>query len=192
MHEIAPIATALHRYEPRRYRLRRRLKRAAVAVILRDSREGAQLLLALRAQRTGDPWSGDMAFPGGRVDALDETSASAAACRETAEEVGLTISRRDGIGRLNDRLTLDHRRRWPLVVSPFVYHLRSGFETTLNHEISATRWVSLAWLDEPANRERMRWSLGRIAVPMPCYRLERGERLWGLTLAIVDELRHLG
>ena len=191
MHEIAPLAAALARYQPRRYRWRRRLKRAAVAVILRETRQGAEVLLAVRAHRHGDPWSGDMAFPGGRVDAADEASASVAACRETEEEVGLRLSRDDGIGRLNDRITLDHRRRAPMVVSPFVYRYRDADTPVLNHEIAATRWLALAWLDEPANRAAMRWQVGRVALPMPCYDCGDGQRLWGLTLAMLDELRGL-
>ncbi|ERJ20516.1 MutT-like protein [Salinisphaera shabanensis E1L3A] len=188
MHELAPIARTLADYRARRLRFRRYLKRAAVAVILRDSGQGAQVLLALRAHREGDPWSGDMAFPGGRVDAADEASASRAACRETQEEVGLRITREHGIGRLNDRLTLDHRRRAPMVVSPFVYRLEQRITPVLNHEIAATRWLSLAWLNEPVNRQTMRWRVGRASLPMPCYDCGDGQRLWGLTLAMLDEL----
>ncbi|MES1938813.1 NUDIX hydrolase [Salinisphaera sp. T5B8] len=191
MHELAPLAHALAGYTPRRLRFRRRLKRAAVAVILRERRQGVDVLLAVRAQREGDPWSGDMAFPGGRVDGVDEASASRAACRETAEEVGLTIGRDDGIGRLNDRLTLDHRRRAPMVVSPFVYRLAHPDEPVLNHEIAATRWLALAWLDEPSNRQTMHWPIGHVRIPMPCYHCGDGQRLWGLTLAMLDELRTL-
>ncbi|MES1930988.1 NUDIX hydrolase [Salinisphaera shabanensis T35B1] len=188
MHELAPITRTLADYRARRLRFRRYLKRAAVAVILRDSGQGAQVLLALRAHREGDPWSGDMAFPGGRVDAADEASASRAACRETHEEVGLRITREHGIGRLNDRLTLDHRRRAPMVVSPFVYRLEQRITPVLNHEIAATRWLSLAWLNEPVNRQTMRWRVGRASLPMPCYDCGDGQRLWGLTLAMLDEL----
>ena len=188
MHELAPITRTLADYRARRLRFRRYLKRAAVAVILRDSGQGAQVLLALRAHREGDPWSGDIAFPGGRVDAADEASASRAACRETQEEVGLRITREHGIGRLNDRLTLDHRRRAPMVVSPFVYRLEQRITPVLNHEIAATRWLSLAWLNEPVNRQTMRWRVGRASLPMPCYDCGDGQRLWGLTLAMLDEL----
>lgn len=160
-------------------------------MILRETRQGAEVLLGVRAHRAGDPWSGDMAFPGGRVDTPDEASASAAACRETEEEIGLRLTRANGIGRLNDRLTLDHRRRSLMVVSPFVYRDTGHSELILNHEISATRWVALAWLDEPANRRMMRWPIGRVTLPMPCYDCGDGQRLWGLTLAMLDELRAL-
>jgi len=188
MHELAPLITALGAHRPRRHRLRHRLKRAAVAVVLRETRQGAEVLLVERAHRPGDPWSGDMALPGGRIEATDDASASRAACRETAEEIGLDISRRDGIGRLSDRPTLDHRRRAPMVVSPFVYRLNRVPSLQLNHEIAAIHWLPLAWLDEPVHRSRLHWSVGPLRLPMPCYNVDPDQRLWGLTLLMLDEL----
>ncbi len=191
MHELDPIQTALAHYQARRYRFRRRFKRAAVAVILRETRQGAEVLLAQRARRIGDPWSGDMAFPGGRVDAVDDASASRAACRETREETGLVIERGHGIGRLSDRLTLDHLRRAPMVVSPFVYRLVCDQPVQHNHEIAATRWLALGWLDEPSHRSVLHWQIGRVRLPMPCYDCGPQQRLWGLTLIMLDELVRL-
>src|SRR5687767_9515898 len=39
--------------------------RAAVALILRDGKAGIELLFIRRAEHPQDPWSGQMAFPGG-------------------------------------------------------------------------------------------------------------------------------
>ena len=47
------------------------MRSAAVAAVLRDAGRGPELLLIRRAERAGDPWSGDMAFPGGVVSAGD-------------------------------------------------------------------------------------------------------------------------
>ena len=60
-------------------------------------REETKLLLIHRADR-GDPWSNQMAFPGGHVEATDD-GAVQAAYRETFEEVGI---RREGITHLAD------------------------------------------------------------------------------------------
>lgn len=188
MHELAPLIDALAGYRPRRRHLRRTLKRAAVAVILRESRQGAEVLLVQRARRAGDPWSGDMALPGGRVGAADEASASHAACRETFEEIGLRITRRKGVGRLSDRLTLDHRRRAPMIVSPFVYRAPDTFSLRLNHEIADTRWLPLGELAEPARRGTLHWPIAGLRLPMPYHECGPDQRLWGLTLLILDEL----
>lgn len=192
MHGIAPLAARLEHHRARRNPLRRQLKRAAVAALIRDSRDGLQVLLVERAHRPGDPWSGDMALPGGRIEAVDEASASRAACRETAEEIGVIINRSLGLGRLSDRLTLDHGRRRPMVISPFVYRWPDDARITLNNEIAGWQWISLGWLDEPANRDRMTWHVRGLAKSMPCYDCGNGRRLWGLTLLMLDELRRVG
>jgi 8-oxo-dGTP pyrophosphatase MutT (NUDIX family) len=61
-------------------------KRAAVFILLTPRAEPTVLMIR-RAHR-GDPWSGHMAFPGGRVEPGD-ADALAAAYRETYEEVGI-------------------------------------------------------------------------------------------------------
>src|SRR5579863_6444108 len=63
---------------------------AAVAVVVRDTEEGDEVLLIKRAERDGDPWSGHIALPGGRVQKQDE-SFKATAVRETREEVGVDL-----------------------------------------------------------------------------------------------------
>ena len=44
---------------------------AGVAVVLRVNDGEEQVLLIKRAERKDDPWSGQIAFPGGRVDRTD-------------------------------------------------------------------------------------------------------------------------
>ncbi|MES1923916.1 CoA pyrophosphatase [Salinisphaera sp. T31B1] len=188
MHELSPLITALARHRPRRQPLRRHLQRAAVAVILRETRQGGEVLLIERAQRAGDPWSGHMALPGGRLERADRASGSTAARRETAEEIGLALDSTHGVGRLSDRLTLDHRRRGALVLSPFVYRYDNETCLYLNHEIADTCWVALADLDEPGRRGTLSWRIGPVALPMPCHPCDHRRVIWGLTLQILDEL----
>lgn len=159
-----------------------------MAVLLRETAQGAQVLLIERAHRDGDPWSGNMAFPGGRVDGSDEDSASYAACRETREEIGIEIDRGDGIGRLSDQITLDHRRRGLMVISPFVYRCPDHSQLVYNHEIADSEWVTLAWLAEHGHRQPHEWAVGPLKLSMPSYALSRNRRLWGLTLHMLDEL----
>ncbi|MCA9639821.1 MAG: NUDIX domain-containing protein, partial [Myxococcales bacterium] len=66
---------------------------AAVAAVLRPTDADTEVLLIRRAEHEGDPWSGHMAFPGGRHDPTDPDLLTTAR-RETLEEVGLDLSRR--------------------------------------------------------------------------------------------------
>ena len=63
---------------------------AAVAAILTDER-GPDLLFIHRVAHDRDPWSGHIAFPGGRIEEEDASS-RAAAERETREELGMDLS----------------------------------------------------------------------------------------------------
>src|SRR6266581_316587 len=76
--------------------------RAAVAVVLREGAEGAELIVIHRSHRRGDPWSGHMALPGGRQDAADRDLV-ATVTRETREEVGVDLERHgELLGNLDD------------------------------------------------------------------------------------------
>ena len=166
---------------------RRRLIRAAVAVVLAERNQQTCVLLMHRAERAGDPWSGHMSFPGGRLHAED-AGGGAAACRETREETGLYLRESDRVGRLNDRLTRAHHRRLPMVVSPFVFALPAGEQDwRTNHEVERLVWIPLAYFADPANRELMDWRVGAFGLRVPCYYYE-GHRVWGLTLLMLDEL----
>jgi 8-oxo-dGTP pyrophosphatase MutT (NUDIX family) len=119
--------------------------RAAVAVILRDAQRAPELLLIERARREGDPWSGHMAFPGGRIDPADSDPRSAAE-RETLEEVGVRLAQAESLGRLDD-LQGHHAAGVPqLVISAFVYHAPHPEPLAPNHEVRDAFWFPLASL----------------------------------------------
>ena len=86
-----PALRWLEKYRPHKLPFRRHVTRASVALIYRGAniREG-ELFFIQRARREGDPWSGDMAFPGGRLERSD-TSSRHTAMRETLEETGLDL-----------------------------------------------------------------------------------------------------
>src|SRR5450631_3467354 len=92
---------------------------AAVALLLVSRPD--RLLLIRRAEREGDPWSGHLAFPGGKREAED-ASLLVTAIRETAEEVGLRLAPESLLARLADvRARVNGYR-----VAQFVFAVEGG------------------------------------------------------------------
>ena len=159
-------------------------QRAAVAIVLTDNASSLDLLLIERSQRVGDPWSGHMAFPGGRVDVGDAT-ARAAAERETLEEVGLSLAGSELLGRLDDLPGLPVPSDF--AVSAFVFYASAPGPLALNHEVRDAFWFPLAALsdrerqiDHPADVESDRLFPG-ILVDEPRRRV-----VGGLTYRFLD------
>ncbi len=161
--------------------------RAAVASIFRPGDAGTEVLLIERTRRAGDPWSGHMAFPGGRAEEHDADS-QATAERETREEIGLDLGSAERLGRLDD---LDGRRATGrrMIVSAHVYSLpNGGAQLTPNHEVAAALWVPLAELLSPERYVDYRAS----TLPwttFPGIRIGDGRRVvWGLTFRFFEDL----
>jgi 8-oxo-dGTP pyrophosphatase MutT (NUDIX family) len=138
------IRSALGEHEPRILSVEGK-RQASVAMVLRGGQRDTEVLLIERARREGDPWSGHMAFPGGRLDPGDAHSRSAAE-RETLEEVGLTLAGASQLGRLDDLEGYHAGRAAGLVISAFVYHLEAHGPLVTNHEVEETFWVPLRHL----------------------------------------------
>jgi 8-oxo-dGTP pyrophosphatase MutT (NUDIX family) len=140
-----------------------------------------------RADREGDPWSGQMAFPGGRMEPDDENSL-ATARRETEEEIGLHLgSKEPCLGRLSELNAVNRRFRSGLVISPYVFHLERGVNFHPNYEVAEVVWVPLEFLLDTDNRQEMVWERKGVKLRMPCYFYEE-KRIWGLSLRMLDEL----
>lgn len=173
---------------PRELPFRRRLTRAAVALIYRAPEDGgAELLFIQRARREGDPWSGDMAFPGGRMQPEDDTP-RAAAERETLEETGMDLARHGRFEtRLSDLITRHHSRWRPMVVTPYVYEWRGTKDVSLNHEVQRLVWVPLDYLAAKENHSTLPWRTRFGTLQMPCCRYQ-GHCIWGLSYSMLREL----
>jgi 8-oxo-dGTP pyrophosphatase MutT (NUDIX family) len=164
--------------------------RAAVAALLRPGEGGAEFLFIHRAEDPRDPWSGHMAFPGGRVDPRD-ADPLAAAVRETREEIGLDLrSVAERIGRLSDVAAIGRGRPMNMVITPFIFAVESVPVLTPNHEVAAAVWVPASFLADHRNRESMEYQRAGLSLELPCYRYQ-DHLIWGLTLGMVDELLSL-
>lgn len=184
---IDEIRRALARYEPALVG-REAPRRASVALVLREGpSHGSEILFIERAEKEGDPWSGHMAFPGGRVDSADE-SPEGAAMRETLEEVGLSLAEAERLGRLDD-LEGRHAGRPPgMLISAFVYHLPApGALVPQTSEVREAFWVPVRHLVEPERRVRRAFR-GTGAFEFPGIVVGEPERhvVWGLTYRFLE------
>jgi ADP-ribose pyrophosphatase YjhB (NUDIX family) len=184
---IHEIRRALAGYQPA-LSARGLERHAAVALVLRESEaRGAEILFIERAEKEGDPWSGHMAFPGGRVE-LPHESPEQAAVRETLEEVGLSLRAAERLGRLDD-LEGRHAGRPPgLVISGFVYHVpQPGPLVMQASEVREAFWVPVRELVEPARQVRRAFH-GTGSFEFPGIVVGEPDRhvVWGLTYRFLE------
>jgi len=160
-------------------------RHAAVAVVLRPD---GDLLLIQRSIKAGDPWSGHMAFPGGRAEPHDD-DLKATAMRECQEEVGLDLTDARLLGRLDDNISPARQNRPPrLIISAFVFAITDPLPVlTPNHEVADTLWLGLSRFVAEEARGTMPFRWKGHDVTLPEVRLE-GSHVWGLTLRIIDDL----
>ena len=153
---------------------------AAVAVLV----VGDEVLFIERAQRPGDPWSGDMAFPGGFADRGDPDPL-ATARREVDEELGLGLP--SPVRRLPWRWVIHPATRRPTRVVPYVFRLSDRPDLSPDRrEVADAVWIPLAHL---ATDRRRRWiAIGGLWPWRPVVWVWQGRRIWGRTGRMVDDL----
>ncbi len=157
-------------------------KQAAVALILCDLASDPKMFFIERAKHENDPWSGQIAFPGGNRESGD-ASPFATACRETEEEVGLELSRRNLLGRLHDQQGRNKNRELPLVISCFVFGMEGTEPTSNSSEVEDSFWVPVSHLMD--DRNRIDYQPGYTDGAWPAIRLDGQRVLWGLTWRFV-------
>lgn len=165
--------------------------RAAVAAILREpaGAESAELFFIRRAEQPNDPWSGHVAFPGGRREGIDR-SLLETAIRETREEVGIELEISECIARLPDVQAFTRSKKGRLVVSVFVFVVKRDVEVVpQSSEVATTLWVPLAMLAEGVGKETFELEYDGRTFELPYVYLHPGEhRLWGMTYGMLISL----
>ena len=161
---------------------------AAVAIALREGDDGPEALFIQRADRAGDTWSGQIAFPGGRREPSDP-HLRATAIRETREEVGVDLTDAQRLGVLDDMYPRTPILP-PVVVRPFVFGLVDRPPLTLNDEVQDAFWLSLRALTAPGVQRDV--TIQHLAPErvFPAYVLEN-RTIWGMTERILANLLSL-
>ena len=147
-----------------------------------------RLCFIRRATHPRDPWSGQMALPGGRATAAD-ASLCAAAVRETHEEVGLSLAPARYLGALPPIALVRHGRPTTGSVAPFVFYAGGALPalTVDPVEVAAGYWIAVHHLRDPGQRAVMQVTGGGVTRRLPAVRFGR-HLIWGMTYRIVIAL----
>jgi 8-oxo-dGTP pyrophosphatase MutT (NUDIX family) len=188
MVSLDTIRTALNAHEPQRLAITEATKlAAAVAVVLAGPAEDLSICFITRAEHPLDPWSGQMALPGGRRDPEDAGQREAA-IRESHEEVGLVLHDAELLGELTH---LQLRRRGldvDGVLTPFVFHAGEPHPPlTPNHEVAEAQWIALRELWDAGNTTTHTWEGHGQRHQFPGIKTPPGT-IWGLTYRVLCAL----
>lgn len=160
-------------------------KRAAVALILREVKGGLSIIFIKRSEYENDPWSGHMAFPGGREEEQDDTLYDTV-IRETFEETGIDLRGGRIIGRLDDVRPVIRTASRNLIITPFVAIAPQNFEICANDEVEEVVQIPISLL-----RQRAITTLYEGSIQQFCTYHYRGYIIWGITAWILSQFLNM-
>jgi 8-oxo-dGTP diphosphatase len=150
---------------------------AAVALLLKHRRNDFDLLLVKRVEKPSDPWSGQMALPGGKHEPKD-TSLKDTVTRETMEETGVALGQCRFLG------VLDAVRSEPkpdFKILPFVVLLADGPKLKLNKaELETFIWVP--YEEVVGSKGVVEFGFGKVSAY-----IFAGAIVWGVTYKILSK-----
>lgn len=156
--------------------------RASVAMILHQADNDVEILFIQRASHDLDPWSGHIAFPGGKLE-VGELECQAA-LRETQEEIGIDLDHGRYLGRLSDIIGAN----LPVRVSCCLFGVdRTSCCPVLNEEVRDVFWVKLSDLRDPKRHLLSSVAFDEKTFEVPAINLPVEDKpvLWGITYRLV-------
>ena len=160
----------------------RKPKKSAVLILFYPENGSTKLVMIKRA--TDDSvHSGQIAFPGGKFEAVDR-NLSATALRETFEEVGIKPEHINLIGNLSTLYIPPSNYD----VHPFIAFTNQRPEMKHNHEVEKIIEVDLKELQSSENvtHKTIRHRFGEL-IDVPCFYIQN-EIIWGASAMIISEL----
>ncbi|MBL0169999.1 MAG: CoA pyrophosphatase [Gemmatimonadaceae bacterium] len=182
--DVARLAVRLAEHAPSEASPWPEARLAAVVAVLRV-RDEPELLFIKRAEAEHDPWSGHVAFPGGRREPADD-SLQVTAIRETCEELALKLTAESMLGQLDDLAPRSHALP-PIIIRPFVALVASDVSFVLSREVASVFWVPLSALRAAEAQIEHAVMINGVTARFPAYAVQ-GHVVWGLTERIVRQL----
>lgn len=163
-------------------------RRAGVAAVVHDEpdgRGGPRVLMMVRVQRVGDPWSGHISLPGGGYQGADG-DLRVTAIRETQEEMGVDLTA-PSIRYVGPLPPLQPVSAGPMgvEVTPFVFATAEPIAPTPGPEAVSAFWLPLD-LAASGKLDSSYTYPGTDRV-FPSWSYE-GHTIWGLTWRILGDL----
>ena len=182
------LRSRLATHRPKRVAQTERTTYASVATILRYRAAEPDVLLIRRTDKPEDPWSGHMAFPGGRQEPGDADLVATAA-RETLEEVGIDLHDCGQlVGRLDDVQAISKARLMDMVVVPHVFVVTQAVDLRLDRsEVADALWTPLAPMLRGEVDTTRPYVHNGARLELPGYRVGE-EVVWGLTYRMLQLL----
>ena len=181
-HSLGDIAERLGRHTHQKQYVEGRRARAAVAMIVRELPGDLEILFIERATDARDPWSGHLAFPGGKVEQGEQ--ARQAAERETREEIGLALESERYLGRMSDIVGAN----LPVRVSCFAYAaVSTAIHPVVNREVRDVFWARLSDIRDPDRHRTVTVGFSGRSLEVPAIILPQPDKpvLWGITYRLV-------
>jgi 8-oxo-dGTP diphosphatase len=153
---------------------------AAVALLIKGT-TNPSILFVKRIQNPTDPWSGQIALPGGKRDGKDKNLKDTV-IRETLEETGINLKRYRFLGIMSAQ---NSTPRPEIKVLPFAIFLEHEPAITLSErELEKYVWIPIEKLAQ--NKATVTFSFGE----SPAYVIN-DTVIWGLTYRIIEELMQI-
>jgi len=162
-------------------------KAASVAMLLRELGGVPEMLFIERAADERDPWSGHLAFPGGKIESGEE--AREAAVRETFEEIGVDLSESSYLGRLSDIVGTN----LPVKVSCHLFAIKENIIPVINREVRDLFWIPLHEIYSCQRHTTTTVCFADSSFESPAIRLPKEGKpvLWGITYRLVMQLHEI-
>ena len=184
--EITEISTVLGAQTSDQAIVSRHQREAAVALILAPNSDGLEALFILRAKKAGDPWSGQMALPGGHRDPGD-VSLKTTASRETWEETGLNLDQTARYLGALEPVRANPRSGIDLLVTPQVFALEETRPSLApNEEVAQVLWGDLNGMRSGRLKTEAQFPEFQRSGTFPGYQVD-DQVVWGLTYRMLND-----
>jgi len=162
---------------------------AAVMIVIKYFKDCNYILFIKRSDVEWDPFSGHMAFPGGKNEKEDKDLLETA-YRETLEETGIDLKINGQLlGRLDDCKPNNPTAR-NIVVTPYISYLDKKVSIIPNYEVDEALWIPISHLKDESNLEILYKSRDGKIIEDYNYRFN-DYVIWGMTGRVLHQFLEL-